>query len=90
MIAWMTCPKDVESYVFDERERPADYKEHFYPCYIDYEEPWDLHFCGYYYFVNETKKEAIEMRRRNLEEYLANCYRDIELAKIQLKKLDNY
>ena len=36
---WVTCPADVERYVKDERERPYNYKEHFYPCYIKYEEP---------------------------------------------------
>ena len=51
MKRWVTCPADVEKYVRDERERPINYEGHFYPCYIEYEQPWDSHFCGNYYFI---------------------------------------
>ena len=84
---WVTCPADVEKYVKDERELPYNYKEHFYPCYIEYEEPWDFHFCGKYYFVNETKEEAIAMRRKNLLEYLDEKYQEINKIKLELEKL---
>ena len=87
---WVTCPADVERYVKDERERPYNYKEHFYPCYIEYEEPWDFHFCGKYYFVNKTKEEAIAMRRKNLLEYIHERYEAINGAKLELEKLDKY
>ena len=84
---WVTCSADVEKYVKDERERPYNYKEHFYPCYIEYEEPWDFHLCGKYYFVNETKEEAITMRRKNLLEYLDEKYQEINRIKLELEKL---
>ena len=87
---WVTCPADVENYVHDERERPHNYEEHFYPCYIEYEEPWDLHFCGNFYFINESREEAITMRKANLKNYIAEKRRQIEAAKIELKKLENY
>lgn len=87
---WVTCPADVEMYVKDERERPANYEEHFYPCYIEYEEPWDFHFCGSFHFVNETKEEAISMRQTNLLKYINEKYREIYNAKHELKKLEKY
>ena len=87
---WVTCPADVERYVKDERERPYHYEEHFYPCYIEYDEPWDSHFCGNYYFVNKTKEEAIAMRRKNLLEYIHEEYETINGAKRELEKLDKY
>lgn len=90
MAYWVTCPTDVEKYVRDERERPRDYKEHFYPCYIEYEEPWDYHFCGNFYFKNESKEEAITMRRENLIAFIKEAYEQIEIAKHALKKLDEY
>ncbi len=87
---WVTCPADIEKYVSDERERPTKYEEHFYPCYIEYAEPWDFHFCGYYYFVNETKEQAISMRKENLKNYISKCYLDIDLAKQEIEKLKHY
>jgi hypothetical protein len=87
---WVTCPADVEEYVHDERERPHNYEEHFYPCYIKYEEPWDLHFCGYFYFLNDSKEEAIAMRRKNLTAYIAKNRRQIEAAEHALEELDKY
>lgn len=86
---WVTCPADVEKYI-DERERPYNYKEHFYPCYIEYDEPWDYHFCGSYYFMNETKEEAISMRHTNLLKYIDEKYQEISDAKLELEKLDKY
>ena len=88
MKRWVTCPADVEKYVKDERERPHDYEEHFYPCYIGYEEPWDSHFCGNYYFMNETKEEAIAMRKKNLLEYIQEKNKEINAAIFALEKLD--
>ena len=90
MKRWVTCPADVEKYVRDERERPHDYEEHFYPCYIEYEQPWDSHFCGNYYFMNETKEEAIAMRKKNLLEYIQEKNKEINAAILGLKKLDEY
>lgn len=87
---WVTCPADVENYVSDERERPSNYEEHFYPCYIEYAEPWDFHFCGNFYFMNKTKEEAITMRKANLTDYIAEKYRQIESAKLALKELEKY
>ena len=87
---WVTCPADIEKYVKDERERPNNYEEHFYPCYIEYEEPWDFHFCGKFYFVNETKEEAIIRRQANLLKYINEKYREIYNAKLELKKLTKY
>ena len=87
---WVTCPADVERYVKDERERPANYEEHFYPCYIEYEEPWDFHFCSSFHFVNKTKEEAISMRQTNLLKYINEKYREIYNAKRELKKLNKY
>ena len=87
---WVTCPADVEKYIKDERERPYNYKEHFYPCYIEYDEPWDFHFCGSYYFMNKTKEEAISMRHTNLLKYIDEKYQEISDAKCELKKLDKY
>lgn len=87
---WVTCPADVEEYVRDERERPRDYEEHFYPCYIEYEEPWDYHFCGDFYFKNETREEAIAMRRKNLIAYIEKKHKEIEAAEYALKELDKY
>lgn len=88
MKRWVTCPADVEKYVRDERERPHDYEEHFYPCYIEYEQPWDSHFCGNYYFMNETKEEAIAMRKKNLLEYIQEKNKEINAAILALEKLD--
>jgi hypothetical protein len=87
---WVTCPADVEEYVTDERERPRNYEEHFYPCYIKYEEPWDLHFCGNFYFMNESREEAIAMRKTNLINYINERRRQIENAKSALKELNKY
>jgi hypothetical protein len=87
---WVTCPADVEEYVRDERERPRNYEEHFYPCYIEYEEPWDYHFCGDFYFKNESREEAIAMRRENLIAFIKEKYKEIEAAKHALKELDKY
>jgi hypothetical protein len=87
---WVTCPADVEEYVRDERERPRDYEEHFYPCYIEYEEPWDYHFCGDFYFLNKSREEAIAMRRENLIAYIAKSRWQITAAKHALKELDKY
>ena len=87
---WVTCPADVEEYVHDERERPRNYEEHFYPCYIEYEEPWDFHFCGYFYFLNDSREEAIAMRRKNLTAYIAKNRRQIEAAEHTLEELDKY
>lgn len=90
MKRWVTCPADVEKYVRDERERPCDYEEHFYPCYIEYEEPWDSHFCGNYYFMNNTKEEAIAMRRKNLLKYIQEKSKVINAAALELEGLDKY
>lgn len=87
---WVTCPADVEEYVRDERERPRNYEEHFYPCYIEYEEPWDYHFCGDFYFLNKSREEAIAMRRKNLGAFIKEKYKEIEAAKHALKELDKY
>ena len=87
---WVTGPADVEKYIKDERERPYNYKEHFYPCYIEYDEPWDFHFCGSYYFMNKTKEEAISMRHTNLLKYIDEKYQEIYDAKLELKKLNKY
>ena len=87
---WVTCPADVEKYVKDERGRPYNYKEHFYPCYIEYDEPWDFHFCGSYYFMNKTKEEAISMRHTNLLKYIDEKYQEIYDAKLELDKLNKY
>ena len=87
---WVTCPADVEEYVRDERERPRNYEEHFYPCYIEYEEPWDYHFCGDFYFKNESREEAIAMRRENLIAFIKEKYKEIEAAKHALEELDKY
>lgn len=87
---WVTCPADVEKYIKDERERPYNYKEHFYPCYIEYDEPWDFHFCGSYYFMNKTKEEAISMRHTNLLKYIDEKYQEISDAKRELQKLNKY
>ena len=87
---WVTCPADVENLVPNEMERPSNYKEHFYPCYIEYEEPWDLHFCGNFYFMNKTREEAIDMRRVNLTNYIAEKHRQIKDAELELKKLESY
>jgi hypothetical protein len=53
----------------DERERPRNYKEHFYPCYISYEEPWDFHFCGSWYFEKFTPEETDKRRFEDLRRY---------------------
>lgn len=87
---WVTCPTDVEKYIKDERERPYNYKEHFYPCYIEYSEPWDYHFCGSYYFMNKTKEEAIAMRKKNLLEYIQEKNKAIYAAVFELEELDKY
>ena len=87
---WVTCPADVENLVSDERERPRDYEEHFYPCYIKYEEPWDFHFCGSFFFMNKTREEAIAMRKINLTNYITERRQQIKAAKVELKKLENY
>ena len=87
---WVTCPADIEKLVHDERERPCNYEEHFYPCYIKYEEPWDLHFCGNFYFINESKKEAIAMRRGNLLTYIKKKREEIKAAKHALDELNKY
>ena len=86
---WVTCPEEVEEYVTDERERPDNYKEHFYPCYIEYEEPWDYHFCGFFYFKNESKEEAIAMRKENLIAYIKEKYEQIEMAQKQIEMAQN-
>lgn len=88
MKRWVTCPADVERYVRDERERPHDYEEHFYPCYIEYEQSWDSHFCGNYYFMNKTKEEAIAMRKKSLLEYIQEKNKEINAAIFALEKLD--
>ena len=90
MKRWVTCPADVEKYVRDERERPRDYEEHFYPCYIEYEQPWDCHFCGNYHFMNKTKEEAIAMRKKNLLEYIQGKDKAINAAILELEELDKY
>lgn len=87
---WVTCPADVEKYVTDEKKRPYNYEEHFYPCYIEYDEPWDFHFCGNFYFMNETKEEAIATRRKNLLEYIDKKIQEIDAARFELEKLDKY
>jgi len=87
---WVTCPADVETLVYDERERPRNYEEHFYPCYIKYVDSWDAHFCGYFYFMNETREDAIAMRKTNLTNYIAEKRRQIESAELELKKLEKY
>lgn len=87
---WVTCPADVENLVHDERERPRNYEEHFYPCYIEYADSWDAHFCGYFYFMNESREDAIAMRKTNLTNYIAEKRRQIEAAKLELKKIENY
>lgn len=87
---WVTCPADVEKFVSDERERPNNYEKHFYPCYIEYAESWDSHFCGDFYFLNKTKEEAIAMRRTNLINSIAEKRKQIETAEVELKNLENY
>ena len=87
---WVTCPADVEKFVRDERERPRNYKEHFYPCYIEYEDAWDPHFCGNFYFTNESREEAITMRTCHLTSYIIEKRRQIEAAELALKELEKY
>ena len=86
---WVTCPADVENLVSDKRERPDNYEEHFYPCYIMYEEPWDSLY-GNFYFMNKSRKEAINMRHTNLMNYIAEKRRQIEAAELELKKLKKF
>ena len=65
----------------DERERPRNYKEHFYPCYISYAEPWDSHFCGDWYFEKFTPEETARMRFEDLKrkrEYLKKKLNDTQ------------
>ena len=71
---WVTCPADVEKYIKDEIERPYNYKAHFYPCYIEYDEPWDFHFFCCYYFMYKSIEEAISMRHTNLLKYIDEKY----------------
>lgn len=61
-MCYIESVKDLEEFIKDERERPSDYQTHTYPCYIEYSEPWDMHFCGSYYFLNYTPIEAMQIR----------------------------
>jgi hypothetical protein len=63
---------DLEKQIKDERERPYDYKNHFYPCHLMYEPSWDAHFCGDWYWVDKTPEETlqkeIEIHRTRLQD----------------------
>ena len=61
---------DLEKTIRDERERPRDYKEHFYPCYVEYADSWDAHFCGKYYFTDHTPEQVAEMRLKSRYRWL--------------------
>ena len=87
---WVTCPADVEEYVRDERKRPRDYEEHFYPCYIVYEGLLYYPFYDTFYFLNESREQAIAMRRRNLTAYIKEKHREIKAAEHALEELDKY
>lgn len=80
--------EDLERFIsYDERERPANYKEHFYPCFIEYEEPWDLHFCGQYYFVKLTPEETRNKRIKYLEEKRLTLLCEIQQVEAEIKNL---
>ena len=84
---YITSAKELEKFVRIEVSRPKDYKNHFYPCYIEYDEPWDTHCCGEYYFMDYTPEKTIEIRKNHLKDELKNL--DKQRAKInqELKKL---
>lgn len=79
----------------DERERPRNYKEHFYPCYVSYAEPWDFHFCGNWYFENFTPEETakihlkgLKRRRESLKEELIDIQDKITAISEKILALD--
>ena len=82
----------LESCIPDERERPRDYKNHTYPCMVEYEESWDAHFCGYYYFVydpnNEKLIQAFRDEKECTERLIHNQQKALKIIDKWLKTLD--
>lgn len=74
---------NLESRIKDERERPRDYKNHAYPCLLEYEDPWDFHFCGKYHFVNDPTNEKL------IGAFLAEKRLAEEILRIQQEKIKN-
>lgn len=73
--------KDLERRFQVEAERPIDYQNHFYPCYLEFVDSMDAHFCGRFYFAELTPEETKAQRRAHLKA-LINNHKE-EIAKLE-------
>ena len=47
---------------------PRDYKEHEYPAFIEWEDPWDAHEHGYWSWLPVTMEKYAELRLAEIQE----------------------
>ena len=47
---------------------PRDYKEHEYPAFIEWEDPWDAHEHGHWSWLPVTMKKYAELRLAEIKE----------------------
>ena len=57
---------------------PRDYKEHEYPAFIEWEDPWDAHEHGHWSWLPVTMKKYAELRLAEIEETREAIQTEIE------------
>jgi len=66
------------SYLWFEHFLPRDYKEHEYPAFIEWEEPWDGHEHGYWSWLPVTKEKYAALRIAEIQETREEINAEIE------------
>lgn len=57
---------------------PRNYKEHEYPAFIEWEEPWDAHEHGYWSWLPVTMEKYAELRLAEIKETREEILAEIE------------
>ena len=60
--------REYGGWIWFEHYIPRDYKEHEYPAFIEWEEPWDGHEHGYWSWLPVTMEKYAELRLAEIQE----------------------
>ena len=66
---------------------PRDYKEHEYPAFIEWEEPWDAHEHGHWSWLPVSAKEYARLRITEIQETREEIEAEIQEDKQKLEYL---
>lgn len=67
---------------------PRDYREHEYPAFLEWNEPWDAHEHGYWSWTNITMEEYVQYRTKEINETKAELEVEIQEKKNLIELLE--